>query len=979
MDGQHLAIGQMVHGFQVERVQQIPELRSEAVLFTHSATRARVLHLYNDDPNNLFCIAFRTPVRNNTGVPHILEHSVLCGSRHYRVKDPFQEMLKGSLYTFLNAMTYPDKTVYPVSSQVERDFYNLIDVYCDAVFHPLLSENTFYQEGWHFDVENPAGPIDIKGIVYNEMKGVYSDFRSHVARKTMNALFPDTVYSWESGGEPEHITELDWKQFRDFHAKYYHPSNALIFLYGNLPSEKTLRLLHEKYLHEYRFLAIDSTIEPQPRWDTPRSIAFEAPAPAEENGTATVAMAWIFGPSYDPVTAITGTVLWRYLLGTEMSPLKRALIDSRLGEDLDDISGFDTDLLQATFTAGLRKTKPEYGEKISSIILDTLRSVVEKGFDDDLLEGALRQTEFRFREIANTHYPYNLALAERCFRSWLYDHDPLAHLAFEKPLSFVKDEKRKGHSYFADAIKNMLFDNPHRLTVTISASSDMGKRLETQTQQHVAALSRDITPEHKKRYHELTRCLLEEQKKPNDPAAVAELPKIAKSDLPAKNQRVPLKKGSIGSVPLYMHPIFTSGIAYVDIGFDFSIISPELLPYLPLHNALLTRCGAAGLNYQEMARRIALATGGIAGSLLAETRSDSPSALTTYSFFHGKALPERFEEMTGIFADLFHKPDLTNAKQIKDLLLEMRNDLSASIMYNGYVIAAGHAASRLSASAMLDEIFDGIAQLRFLSRLIAADDQAVIAERINQIHQTLMRSSACVVSMTADNPEALVKPVERLIAQLPEKHLPRPPLPSPAGSTGKPLGIEISSSVNFVARSWKIERRDPSDVATLSVMSKNLSTNYLWEKVRMQGGAYGGRAFFSSGHPVFSCASYRDPNLSATLGHFEKALEEMARGLSHASVDQSIIGTIGRIDEPRSPHGKGYGETLALLNGSSVERRQAIRDNVLAATPEMLAKKAGEILDQKATAITILGSAAAFEKAAKDGISMDREPLLGGV
>ncbi|MBD3320933.1 MAG: hypothetical protein GF350_07570, partial [Chitinivibrionales bacterium] len=257
MIGQGLSVGQVISGFEVMRIEQIPELRSEAAVFTHRKTKARLVHLFNDDPNNLFCIAFRTPVSDSTGVPHILEHSVLGGSEKFPVKDPFQELLKGSLQTFLNALTYPDKTVYPVSSQVEKDFYNLIDVYCDAVFHPLLTETTFLQEGWHFDVTDPGGPVDIKGIVYNEMKGVFSDFSSHVHRKTMSELLPDTTYAWESGGEPEHITDLTVEQWREFHSRFYHPSNSFIFLYGNLPSEKTLRFLDDNYLNSFEMLPVE--------------------------------------------------------------------------------------------------------------------------------------------------------------------------------------------------------------------------------------------------------------------------------------------------------------------------------------------------------------------------------------------------------------------------------------------------------------------------------------------------------------------------------------------------------------------------------------------------------------------------------------------------------------------------------------------------------------------------------------------------
>ena len=516
-----------VSGFRLEKIQPIPELHSSAYIFSHIKTGAHLLHLFNDDPNNLFCAAFRTPVNDSTGVPHILEHSVLCGSKKFPLKDPFQELLKGSLQTFLNALTYPDKTVYPVSSQVERDFYNLVDVYCDAVFNPILTENTFFQEGWHFDVEDLSKPVGIKGIVYNEMKGVFSNFSSHVERKTLSALFPDTTYYYESGGEPDHITDLTYEQFKSFHSRYYHPSNSFIFLYGNLPSQKTLSFLNDNYLQNYQKITIDSAVKLQPIWDNPRSLSIEAPAPQEDNGTATVAMVWIFGQSADPVTSLAGRILTHYLLGTESSPLKRALIDSGLGEDLDDISGFDSDLVQSVFAAGLRKCKPQHSKQVEELILETLKNQVTCGLDTELLQGALRQIEFSLREITGGHFPHNLKLAERCYRSWIYGGDPLAHLAFEKPLSYIKEQYSSNTSFFSDLIRVRILENPHRLLSTITASSEMGKKLAQQTEKHAAELASQFGEPEKLHYFKLTQTLLEQQKKPPSQQALGQYPEAA--------------------------------------------------------------------------------------------------------------------------------------------------------------------------------------------------------------------------------------------------------------------------------------------------------------------------------------------------------------------------------------------------------------------------------------------------------------------
>ncbi len=972
---QDIKLNQAIGGFRVERIQQIPELHSTAYVFSHIKTGARLLHLFNDDENNLFSIAFRTPVSDSTGVPHILEHSVLCGSKKFPLKDPFQELLKGSLQTFLNALTYPDKTVYPVSSQVERDYYNLVDVYCDAVFHPMLTENTFYQEGWHFDVENPSDPVGIKGIVYNEMKGVFSDFSSHVGRRTFSALFPDTTYHHESGGDPEHIPNLTYEQFRDFHAKFYHPSNSFIFLYGNLPSQKTLAFLNDNYLGSFEQLMVDSSIKPQPLWDEPRSISFEAPAPKEDEGTATVVSVWIFGDSIDPVTTFAGSILSHYLLGTESSPLKRALIDSGLGEDLDDMSGFDAELVQSIFAVGLRKTRPEHAEKIRSLIMQTLEKQVKEGLDKDLLEGSLRQVEFHLREITGGHFPYSLRLADRCYRSWVHGGDPLALLAFETPLTFIKEQMAKG-GFFEDIIRKNLLDNKHQLLSTIVASAKMGEKLEKQTSEQARRLTQNFTDADKERCLKLTRALIEQQKTPPSPEALASLPKLTKSDMPPEGKKVPVEKSSIGKVPLYMHPVFTSGIAYLDIGFDLRGIPADLVTFIPVYLELLTRCGAGEFTYEQMAKRVSLSTGGIDSSVTCKTRINTSDELFFMTFLHGKALTSRFGEMLDILSDIMLSPDLTNRKQIKDLLLEERNGMYSSVISSGHHFAMAYASARLSKSRMVDEVLGGITQLRFLDARVKKEDLDFVVDSCKKLHEFIINKSTCVVSLTADNPGELRGALEPFLAKLPEKNRMMGDIDLPQVGGGKFTGVEISSAVNFVARSWRLSEMDAAQNARLFLLSRNLSTSYLWDKVRVEGGAYGGMATMSISHPVFNCASYRDPNLSQTLDHFDHGLNEVASMISEDKVDQSIVGAIGRIDAPKSPHGQGFGETMDILTGFTWDYRQKFREAVLGATPQQLSEAAMTVLKSPEWSVAVLGSAAAFDQAAQQGVKLEREPLI---
>ncbi len=977
MLSQNLDREKSIPGFRIERVKAIEELRSEAAIFTHEKTGARVLHLYNEDPNNLFCICFRTPVYNNTGVPHILEHSVLSGSTKFPLKDPFKEMLKGSLQTFLNAVTYPDKTMYPVSSQVQKDFYNLVDIYCDAVFNPLLEEMTFAQEGWHFDLENIDDPVSIKGIVYNEMKGVFSDFRSHVARKTMSELYPDTTYYYESGGEPEHITDLSYEQFKEFHAQYYHPSNSYILLYGNIHSEKTLTLLQENFLHSFEHREVVSKIKPQLLWEKSRRIQFSAPASKEDDGTASVILSWLFGSSTDPQMALLGQIFSHYLFDNESSPLRRALIDSKLGEDLDDMCGFDGDLVQGLFCAGLRKTKPEHADAIRTLIIDTIKGEIAKKLDSEQLEGSIRQIEFSLREITDGgHFPYNLRLAERAIRSWIYEGDPLAHLCFEDPLNVIKKKKEEGTDYFAEKMSELFIDNSHNLLSIVTASSEMGEQLGKKTEQQAAALSKDFSAEDKKHFHTLTKNLLKEQKKKPSKATLALLPKLSRSDLPPENEKVPVTIEVVGGVPVYAHPLFSAGIVYCDIGFDLSVIPHELLAYFPLYSELLTRCGAAGFSAEQMAKRISLSTGGISSSDMCTTRFGTQEELVFKSFFHGKALPQRFDEMIDIFHALFTAPELDNAALLNDILFEMRNELNGAIVRSGHTFAITHAASRLSKSRYIDEILDGVSQLRFLDNLLKKKDRGAVTDAMKQLHALVINRNKMILSITCEEPNHYYDALDFFCKKLPAHTTPDADIAFVPTVASKPRGIEISSSVNYVARSWSLNKLDPLAMGQFFLMSRNLSTGFLWDKVRVEGGAYGGMALISSSHPLFSCASYRDPNLTRTLDNFTTGLETIADGMSDEEIDQSIIGTIGRLDQPRSPHIKGFSETVALLCNRSEETRQQIREAILNGSPKDLKLRAHQLLVMPESAVTVFGSSQAFDEAEKAGDSFNREPLL---
>jgi Zn-dependent M16 (insulinase) family peptidase len=467
-----------IHGFQLFRDQDISELNTRAKLFRHLKTGAELLSLENDDENKVFGITFRTPPTDATGVAHILEHSVLCGSRKYPVKEPFVELLKGSLKTFLNAFTYPDRTCYPVASQNLQDFYNLIDIYLDAVFYPRITPHIFQQEGWHYELENPDDPLIFKGVVFNEMKGVFSSPDRMLTEYSQHSLFPDTTYGLQSGGDPQHIPELTYEQFKIFHHTYYHPSNARIFFYGDSPAEDRLRLLND-YLEDFEPLEIDAAVPLQPRFDQPKHIDrfYAVSQDADIHKKDMVTVNWLLTETTDPETNLALHVLEHILIGTPASPLRKALIDSGLGEDLAGV-GLEDELRQMFFSTGLKGINVQTASQVETLILQTLTHLAEEGIDLPTIEAALNTIEFRLRENNAGTFPRGLLLMLRSLATWLYDGDPLALLAFEAPLTTIKARLANDGTYFQDLICQHFLQNPHRTTVVLQSDPDLGEREE---------------------------------------------------------------------------------------------------------------------------------------------------------------------------------------------------------------------------------------------------------------------------------------------------------------------------------------------------------------------------------------------------------------------------------------------------------------------------------------------------------------------
>ncbi|MCG6536110.1 MAG: insulinase family protein, partial [Syntrophales bacterium LBB04] len=569
-----------MHGFEKVDARDIPELKTRTYFYRHSKTGAQLLSLVNDDENKVFGINFRTPPSDSTGVAHILEHSVLCGSRKFPVKEPFVELLKSSLKTFLNAMTYPDKTCYPVASQNVKDFYHLMDVYLDAVFYPRLTPFVLQQEGWHYEIEESRGSLSYQGVVFNEMKGAYSSPDNLHAELSQRSLFPDTTYGLDSGGDPEVIPSLTFEQFKAFHEKYYHPSNARLFFYGDDDPEERLRIANE-YLQDFEKREIDSAIPLQKPINQQRNVVHFFAGGDDPAPKGMVTLNWLLDEVVNKELNVAFHMLDYILLGMPGSPLRKALIESKLGEDLAG-GGLASDIRQMYFSTGLKGVHPETADQIESLIFDVLSDLVRNGIDPDTIEAAQNTIEFTLRENNTGSYPRGLVLMLRALATWLYDADPLALVAFEAPLASVKRNLGVNRRFFEDLIDRYFLKNLHRTRLLLEPDPGMARKVEESEKGKLAEIRGRMSADEVAHTAAVSARLKELQQAPDPPEALATIPTLKLSDLSRMNKTIPLTASQDNGCVILCHELFTSGIAYLDLGFDLHCLPQKYLPYAPL-------------------------------------------------------------------------------------------------------------------------------------------------------------------------------------------------------------------------------------------------------------------------------------------------------------------------------------------------------------------------------------------------------------
>ena len=937
-----LKAGDVRHGFLVQRIEAIPDLCVTACDLVHEATGAQVVHLQAHDRENLFAIGFRTPPPDSTGLPHILEHSVLAGSERYPVKDAFNELLRGTLQTFLNAFTYPDKTVYPVASQTRQDFYNLARVYVDLTLRPRLRRETFLQEGHHLEFTVPddiASDLTVSGVVYNEMKGAYSSPDALMVKAIQESLFPQTPYACDSGGDPDVIPALTYEAFRAFHRTYYSPSNARIFLYGDIPTEDHLVFLAEM-LDGFTRVSVDSGIPAQPRWEKPVAVSGAYPIARDESasGKGVVNVAWMLAENLDGETVTLLEIAAGALVGSAAGPLRKALIDSGLGEDLSSATGMERDLRQVAFAVGLRGTDADRADRIEALILATLERVAREGFERDLIEGALHQVEFHGREIVRGAYPYGIVLMGRAYHTWLYDGDPFAGLNFPRIIGRIREQWSGRPTLFQDIVRQWLIANPHRVLSVMAPDPDDLPRREAAFRERMARLKASLPVARLEEIRTEVEALREYQAEPDSPEALSTLPKLGLKDIPREVETVPTQKTAIADVPALRHELFTNGIAYLDLAFDLSHIPEALHPWLPLLGKCTTHMGAAGHDYADMARRIALKTGGLGYGLQAGLVADGRGHWQKMTF-HVKALHRNIEEAVSILIDLLSAGDLDDAARLKDLIAERKNGLQASVIPSGHIFARRAAGAALSLPAYRDEQWHGRTQLKFLHAR-AEDgnaDPAVPRETLHTLRSMIFRRAGLTLNLTADAAglEGLTAALAPRLGALPggEDAAPAAPvLPSPHHP-----GISIAAQVCYVAKLLPAPAYDDPLTAALMVAARHLAGGYLYKHVRLQGGAYGGLSAYDPLAGVFAFLSYRDPHIVQTLAAYTGAVKTLIDApVPAGELTKAIIGAIGALDRPLDPSGRGQVAMVREFVGLTDERRQRLRSAILEMTPQGL-------------------------------------------
>lgn len=1009
--------------FEVIKKDVVEEYGAYCTIYRHKKSGAELMSVATDDDNKVFGITFRTPPSDSTGVPHILEHSVLCGSSKYTTKDPFVQLLQGSLQTFLNAFTYPDRTCYVVASQNMKDFYNLVNVYTDAVFHPRAIKDPMVhaQEGWHLELENKDDPLTYKGVVYNEMKGVYSSSDSLLGRESQRSMFPDTTYAVDSGGDPAVIPELSFEQFVDFHSKFYHPANSRIYFSGDDDVHTRLELMDE-YLKEFG-PSPESKPESEVGWQKktftePKKSVHPYPAGADQDATHMVMVNWLMNER--PFTAteeLTSNLLDHLLMGTTSSILRKTLMESGLGTAITG-GGLSDELLQATFSVGLKGVDPSKVEDVEQLLLDTLEKVAKEGFSDEAIAATMNTIEFQLREFNTGSFPKGLSFMLGSMSKWIYDESPTDALKFEEPLAELKSKiASSGSQVFQDMIQELLLDNTHRTTIEMKPSKNMEEEQLKEEVDRLSSIKSKMSEEELDQVISKTTELKKIQATEDSLEDRATIPSLQLSDLKREETEYPIDVSTDednSGVTVIRHEMgSTSGIAYAALLVDLSMVPLDDVPILQLMTRMLTQTGTSQYDPVALTQRIGTYTGGIGASILTsgvnrdgvdDAEITDCNTMVTKLVIQGKATSDRTDELFSLFRSMLTDANLDSQSKVIEMLKEGKAGLESSIQGSGHSYALQRMRARYTAAGYIDEKMGGISYMETVKSLLeqAENDWPTLLGRLQKVRSTILEHPAArdgmIVDITGDSKvlKSIEPSISKLLKDLPgekndeklqdfySKDHPWVTQALMEMGSNAPLldeGFVVQTQVSYVGKGGRIFQNGDRITGSASVVARFLRTGYLWDHVRVIGGAYGGMCMLAQGSGFFGFVSYRDPNLAKTLDVYDAAADALMKAAEELENDPealatAIIGAVGDMDGSLGPDQKGWAAFSRWLIRQSPESRQRSRDEVLNTKPSDFKEFAERLRNMKDPSIAVVSSKGAFEAAALEGKTLTLKEVV---
>lgn len=916
---------------------RVEDVQSDGFILRHKKSGARIAILSNNDDNKVFYIGFRTPPEDETGVPHIIEHTTLCGSKKFPVKDPFIELAKGSLNTFLNAMTYPDKTVYPVASCNDQDFKNLMDVYLDAVFNPNITkyEEIFKQEGWHYELTGKDDELKINGVVYNEMKGAYSSPDEVLSSQIYRSLFPDNTYSKDSGGNPEYIPKLTYEAYLDFYHKYYHPSNSYIYLYGDMDVVERLEWLDKEYLSLYDYKKVNSEINKQPAFDEIKNVEAEYSITMDDSQENKTYLSYnrVVGDSLDEMLYQAFDVLDYALVSSPGAPVKQALIDAGIGDDV--YGSYDAGILQPVFSFVAKNANASQTDEFESIIENTLKEVVKTGINKEALLAGINSSEFKFREADFGQFPKGLLFGLNCLDSWLFDDmKPFIHL--ECLGTFAKLRKAVDTDYFEKLIQEYLLDNTHGSSVTVKPKRGLGNEREEALAKELSDYKASLSDEEIDKLIEETEHLKKYQEEPSSDEDLRKLPMLTRADM--KKEAMPFSniEDTLSDVKVVRHDIESNGIDYISFLFDAGDFAQSELGYLGFFTNALGLVSTENYSYTDLANATNIYTGGISTGTASHPDIKDRNNFVFKFEVKLKVLEKNLDKALELMEQMLLASDFTDTKRLGEIVAQIKARLQANLSSSGHLVAAMRSMSSFSRYALYQDELKGIAFYRSICRIEKelSESPKSVSDKLAAIAKKLFARNRMLISFTGNN-EAYgnAKPsLEKVIAGFDKM--------SAVGNqaevhfnTAKEAFID-ASQIQYVAKTGDFICEGYEYTGALRLLRIILSYDYLWINVRVKGGAYGCmNTFLRSGESYF--VSYRDPNLSDTLDVYDR-IPEYIKSFSPDERDMTkyIIGTFSALDTPMNPEAKGSRSLSAYLEGITYEQIQKERNEILNAQPE---------------------------------------------